>query len=298
MPGKPLISILIANYNNGRYLAGCVNSIYQQTYRNWEIVIVDDGSSDDSKTIYSEYVDDPRVRVFFNYINRGCGYTKRRCVEFAKGQILGFVDPDDTIRHDALEVMLECHLKHADVGLIYSTHYLCGEDLQGGQVSGGVGKILNGYSYLSSFGIGNSISHFATFKYSFYIKTSGIDVEVKRAVDQDLYYRMEEVGGVLFVNEPLYNYRYYRADGIEGLSTGLNESEALRWHLKVVENACKRRAGMRCQLPALSRRQVSCLWGDYCLSRSHEEWKNRAWSGFFKYAILAFLYNPTFRKPR
>ena len=88
-----LFSILIANYNNGRYLQEAIDSVLAQTYTNWEIVLVDDKSTDQSFEIYEKYKDDYRFRFFYNDQNMGCGYTKRRCVSMAKGDLCGFLDP-------------------------------------------------------------------------------------------------------------------------------------------------------------------------------------------------------------
>lgn len=54
MNATPLFSVLIANYNNGKYLMEAIESVRQQTYANWEIILVDDGSTDNSKELYSE----------------------------------------------------------------------------------------------------------------------------------------------------------------------------------------------------------------------------------------------------
>lgn len=68
---EPLFSILIANYNNGKYIKEAIDSVYIQDYSNWEIIIVDDASTDNSKEIYSEFINNPRIRVFYNEKNRG-----------------------------------------------------------------------------------------------------------------------------------------------------------------------------------------------------------------------------------
>ena len=52
---EPLFSVLVANYNNGRYLEECLKSIFNQTYKNWEIIIVDDFSTDNSHDVYKKY---------------------------------------------------------------------------------------------------------------------------------------------------------------------------------------------------------------------------------------------------
>ncbi|MBO5404684.1 MAG: glycosyltransferase family 2 protein [Paludibacteraceae bacterium] len=81
-------SILIANYNNGKYLMDAIESVRQQTYTNWEIILVDDCSTDNSHELYKEFEKDERIHIFLNNQNRGCGYTKNRCVAEAQGEIL------------------------------------------------------------------------------------------------------------------------------------------------------------------------------------------------------------------
>ena len=67
----PLFSVLIANHNDGKYLMEAVESVKAQTYTHWEIVIVDDGSTDNSNELFVELVEDQRIRVFRNEENRG-----------------------------------------------------------------------------------------------------------------------------------------------------------------------------------------------------------------------------------
>ncbi len=78
MEEHPLFSVLIANYNDGKYLQEAIESIFAQTYDNWEIIIVDDGSTDNSRDIYDKYKEDRRFHIFFNERNMGCGYTKKK----------------------------------------------------------------------------------------------------------------------------------------------------------------------------------------------------------------------------
>ena len=231
---SPLFSVLIANYNNGQYLEECLQSVYKQTYTNWEIVIVDDGTTDSvSKKIYTTLKDNPKIRVFFNKKNMGCGYTKRRCVAEAKGTICGFLDPDDTITATAIEVMIKTHLQYPNISLAYSKHYVCDENLEIKMSQSYSRQIPNHLSHL----IFPGISHFATFKLSYYKKTSGINPNIKRAVDQDLYLKLEEVGKTLFINKFMYYYRQHSS----GISTHGNELKAEYWSWLTKIDAARRR---------------------------------------------------------
>jgi hypothetical protein len=82
------------------------------------------------------------------------------------------------------------------------------------------------------------INHFTSFKKKIYDQTTGIDAYMKRAVDQDLYLKLEEKGGVIFLPEVLYLYRH----NTHSISRDNNEYKAQAWHIYANSNACKRRA--------------------------------------------------------
>ena len=188
------VSILIANYNNGRYLMDAINSIKRQSYHNWEIVIVDDCSTDNSFEVYKNLENDERIRIFFNNKNMGVGYTKHQCAIQANGEICGFLDPDDALDAEAIQVMVAEHINHPDASLINSTYFDADENLEVVSVSSYGCPIPQGQSFLT---YRKGISHFATFRKRCYEETEGIDQIMLRAVDYDLYYKLEEVGNVL-----------------------------------------------------------------------------------------------------
>ena len=233
-PSLPLFSVLIANYNNGEFLRDAVDSVFKQTYPHWEIIIVDDASTDNSKEFYSKFAEDSRIHCYFNEENRGCGYTKRRCAELSHGEILGFLDPDDYLAPNALDVMVKAHLNTPSASLVYSLYY----NLKTDSVSTHQRAIPSDSSFLQLGGRSAAISHFATFKKVFYDKTGGIDHHYKRAVDHDLYFRLEEVGEVLFVPEVLY---YYRNNTGKNISTGDNSLRAFVWNFIGEADAFRRR---------------------------------------------------------
>ncbi len=235
MNSLPLFSVLIANYNNGKYLSEAIESVRKQTYTNWEIIIVDDFSTDNSKDIYQLYAEDNRIKIFYSKENNGCGYTKRRCVELALGDLCGFLDPDDALLPDALSSMVEAHQKEQEASLVYSTYIYCDEFLNEIRINKNPREIPNDTDYLH-FNKG-SVHAFASFKRALYLKTSGIGSNFKRAIDQDLYYKLEEAGNLFFLDRPLYLYRFHEG----GISVNNNVYKALFWHIKAIEDACIRR---------------------------------------------------------
>lgn len=236
MQPNPLFSVLIANYNNGKYLEEALQSVFAQTYTNWEIILVDDASTDNSNEIYQKYNNDQRIHIYYNDKNYGCGYTKHRCVELANGEICGFLDPDDALVETALEETTLTNLNTPNASLVYTNCYICGENLEILAEKSFNQKVPDNISLLESGEF--APFHFATFKKSLYHKTNGINPSYQRSVDWDLFYKLEEIGELLFIDKKLYYYRKYSGNN---LSTGDNENKAAFWRIIVTTDACLRR---------------------------------------------------------
>lgn len=112
-------SILVPVYNVEKYLVECVESVLQQTYQNFELILVDDGSTDSSGTICDEYAQkDSRIKVFHKP-NGGLFHTRRYSEQFATGDYVVFLDSDDYIRKDTLEVLLKYITEYGSDCIIY-----------------------------------------------------------------------------------------------------------------------------------------------------------------------------------
>lgn len=182
-----------------------IESVRQQTYANWEIILVDDGSTDNSRTIYQELEQDPKIHIFYNEKNMGCGYTKRRCAELANGEICGFLDPDDELLPHALSIMAENHWANPEVSIIYSKSYSCDKDKKiiGESLPLQLGP---GETYFNNKNQIYGALNFASYKNSFYQLTEGISANIYAGVDQDLYFKVEEKGHPLFIDSITYRY--------------------------------------------------------------------------------------------
>lgn len=112
----PPVSICIPVYNGAEYLEHCLDSVLAQTYNRFEIVLVDDQSTDDSVKIAEQYAHrDARIKVFRNPKNLGLVGNWNRCVELASGQWLKFVFQDDQIYPECLEKMLAVQQEGIDL---------------------------------------------------------------------------------------------------------------------------------------------------------------------------------------
>jgi glycosyltransferase involved in cell wall biosynthesis len=97
----------MANYNKEKFLREAIQSVLDQTFRDIELIVVDDASTDNSKAILDELAKkDSRIKVLFNNSNMGPSYSRNRALKIAKGGYICFVDSDDVIRADRLQKMI------------------------------------------------------------------------------------------------------------------------------------------------------------------------------------------------
>lgn len=117
------LSIIVPVYNVEKYLASCVDSIMAQTFQDWELILIDDGSSDKSYQIAKDYSDtDARIKVVNNGHN-GVSTARNTGIAMASGEYIMFVDSDDTITTDACEILLNA-VENCDFAMAtYQTVY-------------------------------------------------------------------------------------------------------------------------------------------------------------------------------
>ncbi|WP_407454705.1 glycosyltransferase family 2 protein [Methanobrevibacter sp.] len=103
-----MISVVIPVYNVEKYLHVCINSVLRQTYQDFEVICIDDASTDSSLEILEYFAKkDSRIKVLVNESNKGPGYSRNRCIEVAKGKYLLFVDGDDWLSADTMETVID-----------------------------------------------------------------------------------------------------------------------------------------------------------------------------------------------
>ena len=113
------ISVLIPVYNAAEYLARCLDSIIAQTYSDWEVIAVDDGSKDNSYQILQQYAEKDNRIIAVTKENEGPGLTRNYALELAQGEYIVFVDADDYIEPVYFEELEKCvHENGADVVFI------------------------------------------------------------------------------------------------------------------------------------------------------------------------------------
>ncbi|WP_419869072.1 glycosyltransferase family 2 protein [Chryseobacterium sp. CT-SW4] len=229
-------SILIAHYNNAHFFKNCFESILSQTYKNWEVIIVDDYSDEAEKAEVKKIISqDSRFFFYENQENKGVGFTKNRCAGLATGDICGFLDPDDALTANALEESIKAY-KNEETVATYSQFYICNENLVPSKLFPYSRKIKNKDPLF--FNIRFDVAHFFTFRKKTYDTIDKIDPAITSSVDQDLYLKLYEKGDFYFIKKPLYLYRNHA----NGVSQNKQKKEKLykNWNI-VLYNTLKRR---------------------------------------------------------
>lgn len=123
---KPLISVIIPTYNRGMLIGETIQSVLDQTYRNWELIIVDDGSEDNTETVVANYKD---VRIHYIKISHSgiFGFVRNQGIKISMGELIAFLDSDDLWKKDKLEFQVSLLLQNSKAMFAFSNIDIIGE---------------------------------------------------------------------------------------------------------------------------------------------------------------------------
>ena len=236
------ITVAISCYNSTKYIEAAIQSVFKQTYKNWELVIVDDGSTDNSLEVIKKLMKNKdNVKIITHDKNYGCGKTKRDAVENSTGSLVCILDSDDAITPNALEVMVNSHKNNPKASMCYSKYYNCDRNLghKNGDMRGTL--IPTGMSFLSARNT-TKVSHLKCFKRTSYNMTEGFDANLLKAVDKDIILKLEEVGKLVFVDKILYYRRIHSKSLTKTLKSKVISREKLEsMRNKIFSDAIERR---------------------------------------------------------
>jgi len=203
----PETSVVITCYNYARYLDGCLRSVLDQTYQDYEIIVVDDGSTDGTPQIMEQFSDVPNLR-YIRQENRGQASAKNKGIQEAQGRFVSFLDADDLWERDKLARQVRLFDNPA-VGVVYSRAHLIDQDGNpltlhfGGQYltprSGRVSQwlLFDNFIWFSS-----SVVRKECFE-----KIGVFDETLSMGIDWDLWLKISTQYEFDFVDEPLLAYR-------------------------------------------------------------------------------------------
>jgi glycosyltransferase involved in cell wall biosynthesis len=126
---KNLVSVVIPTYNTSNFLIKAIQSVINQTYKNWELIIVDDGSTDQTRQIVEEFQKkDSRIKYFFQN-NKGQGAARNLGIKNTSGNYIAFLDSDDEFFENKLERVISYFEKDKNIGFIYTDAIIIGDYL-------------------------------------------------------------------------------------------------------------------------------------------------------------------------
>ncbi len=116
-----LVSIIVPCYNYGNFLSETLDSVLCQTYNNWECLVIDDGSTDNTKEVADFYRNkDSRIKYFYQE-NRGLPAARNHGLAVSSGDFIQFLDADDLLEESKIEVQMDFILKNDHVGIVYGS---------------------------------------------------------------------------------------------------------------------------------------------------------------------------------
>ncbi len=130
-PESPLVSIIIPCYNGRPFIGEAIESVLAQGHTDWELIVVDDASTDDSGDVVKKYCDDKRIRLLRNNKNLGIAGTKNRGIKDSRGRFLAFLDQDDIWNNDKLSLQLARLQQDPATGVVCSGMLFTGPDGDG-----------------------------------------------------------------------------------------------------------------------------------------------------------------------
>jgi len=203
---QPLVSVVTASYQMGHYVCSAVDSVLAQDYPNVEIIVVNDGSTDDTQERLAKYEADHRVTVI-NQENKGQTVAKNRGLAAAKGELIGFCDADNLWRPGKLSKQVPRLLASPKAGVVYGDIHLI--DDQGKSLPS-----LNTLRYGGRITAKLLVDNFVTFNTTLVHRhildeVGGFDESLRMAIDYNLWLNISLKYEFIYLDEPLVDYRIW-----------------------------------------------------------------------------------------
>ena len=210
----PKVSVIIPVYNTESYLEKCLDSVINQTYKNLEIICINDCSTDNSLNILKRYaVKDKRIKLIDLPQNEGVSIARNTGLESAEGKFIAFIDPDDWWEYDLVEKALnKIQNENADIVLFCHSEYTNNKIIPKQEKLKKIKDILKGTNY-TKYMLDVSVFIWDKIYKKDLIKDAGIRFTEKIHPTEDVLFTLEIFSknpAIVFLDECLYNYRLNR----------------------------------------------------------------------------------------
>ena len=205
MSNTPRVSIVIPVYNREKYITLAVESVLRQTLQDWELIISDDGSTDGTLEMITEFAThDSRIQVL-TAEHRGAVYALIAGFDAARGEFVCQLDSDDLLEPEAVELTVKALDDDIECGMVY-TNYI--------EIDANGQKQRPGHRCCIPYSKERLLTNFMTFHFrlirkSIYYKIGGFNTQFNNIEDYDLCLRLSEVTTIKKINDYLYQYRFH-----------------------------------------------------------------------------------------
>ncbi|MGD9731207.1 MAG: glycosyltransferase [Desulfamplus sp.] len=207
---KPLLSICIPNYNNGKYIDACINSALSQKYTNIEIIVVDDASTDDSLKIIQKYSED--ITIHTNKKNIGQPKNTNKCVELSKGDYIVILHSDDQLLPDFAINLVPLLQRYLTVGMAVGERILSNENDMLTKIVPfyNANCIIPGPKQAKIFMMTSFLPCQVLFRRSVFNKIGGVDERHIVNLDGLLWFKCSLAADIAYIQEPVSVYRLHK----------------------------------------------------------------------------------------
>jgi len=207
---EPLISICIPNYNNAKYLDACIQSALNQTYKNTEIIFIDDSSSDGSLNIAQKYSD--KIKIHTNNSNIGQPKNTNKCVKLSKGKYLVILHSDDLLLPDFTLKLAPLLEQNPNVGMAVGERMITDETVVQKKIAPfyNINCIILGIKQAKVFMMTSFLPCQVLLRREIFDKIGGVDERHIVNLDGLLWFKCALQGDVAYIRDPVSIYRIHK----------------------------------------------------------------------------------------
>jgi len=241
MQDKPLFSVIMPVYNGEAFLAEAIRSVLGQTFSGWELIIIDDGSQDNSyekALVFSKEDDRIRVLQHTGGANKGVSASRNLGIKHAQGKWIALLDADDRWFPEKLEVQAEILKNNREIAMLYSRGERFFEDYSGPQKNKQYGSGISGLlkePFLKTLAGFETPTSSVVLNKPLFVKTGGFDESMDYSEDTLLFHKMLLAGDLYFIDRPLVEARHHDASAKQTVTNKRMIKARLTVYLKLLE---------------------------------------------------------------